>query len=81
MYPVISPVGTSKSPKDTTYWTPREIEDNIDKLGDDERPGIGCFHDSWRIIDATFEEAGEYLAIERSMAEAIAVLAQDEAPP
>jgi hypothetical protein len=40
-------------------------------------PGIGEFHDTWRITDATVDKARDYLDAERSLAHAIGGLAND----
>lgn len=86
MYPVLPTIGAERLPPDATYWMPDDA--NIEQADDDDDlddgwyeapdlPGIGCFQETWRIVDATIEEAAHYLATERRMAKAIALLARD----
>lgn len=78
-YPIAPPVGSANLPEHATFWTPEnDDESELDNESDGGMPGIGCFHDTWRISGATIEEAAAYLTDERRMATAVAVLAQDD---
>jgi hypothetical protein len=67
-----SQVGSPMLPAKATFWTP-------DRSELEQEEGFSFFRDTWTIVDVSFDEARNMIAVERAVTTVVDQLAPDEA--